>query len=157
VVVSVTQIHGGDAWNVTPEQVVLRGTVRSFAPEVQDMAEANLGRIAKGVAAAHGAEAAKRYERRYPATVNSQAETRHAARRSPRRSSRPAASSTDMAPSMGSEDFAFMLQHKPGKLHLARGRRDQPNLHSPHYDFNDEILPIGASYWARLVEETLKG
>ena len=155
IVVSVTQIHGGDAWNVIPEQVVLRGTVRSFDPKVQELAEINLGRIAEGVAAAHGAEVAIRYERRYPATVNSQAETRHAAR--------IAAQVVDsgnvlneVTPCMGSEDFAFMLQNRPGSYVWLGAGEDHPNLHSPHYDFNDEILPIGASYWAKLVEETLK-
>jgi amidohydrolase len=155
-VVSVTQIHGGDAWNVTPEQVVLRGSVRSFAPEVQALAEANIARIAKGVATAHGAEAATRYERRYPATVNSQAETRHAARIAAQVDD--AGSILDgVAPSMASEDFAFMLQRKPGSYIWLGAGEAHPNLHSPHYDFNDEILPVGASYWARLVEETLKG
>jgi amidohydrolase len=155
-VVSVTQIHGGDAWNVTPQQVVLRGSVRSFAPEVQALAEANIARIAKGVATAHGAEAATRYERRYPATVNSQAETRHAARIAAQVDD--AGSILDgVAPSMASEDFAFMLQRKPGSYIWLGAGEAHPNLHSPHYDFNDEILPVGASYWARLVEETLKG
>jgi hippurate hydrolase len=155
VVVSVTQIHGGDAWNVIPEQVSLRGTVRSFDPQVQELAETNLGRIAKGVAAAHGAEAAIRYERRYPATVNSQAETRHAAHIA---AQVVAADNVvnDVAPCMGSEDFAFMLQNKPGSYVWLGAGENHPNLHSPHYDFNDEILPVGASYWAKLVEETLK-
>ena len=154
VVVSVTQIHGGDAWNVIPEQVVLRGTVRTFSAEVQDMAEANLGRIAESVAAAHGAEASVRYERRYPATINAQEETRHAAMVA----SEVAGDSVigKVSPSMGSEDFAFMLQNKPGSYIWLGAGESHPNLHSPHYDFNDEILPIGASYWARLVEETLK-
>jgi amidohydrolase len=155
VVVSVTQIHGGDAWNVTPQEVVLRGTVRSFAPEVQDMAEANLGRIARGVAASHGGQAEMRYERRYPATVNSHAETRHAARVASQVVE--AGNVLDgIAPCMGSEDFAFMLQHRPGSYIWLGAGEDQPNLHNPHYDFNDDILPIGASYWAKLVEETLR-
>jgi amidohydrolase len=155
VVVSVTQIHGGDAWNVTPQQVVLRGTVRSFRPAVQEMAEANLGRIARGVAAAHGAEAEFRYERRYPATVNSQAETRHAAEVASQIVE--AGNILDgVSPSMASEDFAFMLQGKPGSYIWLGAGEHHPNLHSPHFDFNDDLLPIGASYWAKLVEETLK-
>ena len=155
VVVSVTQIHGGDAWNVIPEEVVLRGTVRSFDAKVQDMAEAHLSRIARAVAAAHGAEAAIRYERRYPATVNSAAETRHAARIAAE-VVEPGNVLSEVTPSMGSEDFAFMLQKRPGSYVWLGAGESHPNLHSPHYDFNDEILPIGASYWARLVEETLK-
>ena len=155
IVVSVTQIHGGDAWNVIPEEVVLRGTVRSFDAKVQDMAEAHLSRIAKAVAAAHGAEAAIRYERRYPATVNSAAETRHAARIAAE-VVEPANVLAEVTPSMGSEDFAFMLQNRPGSYVWLGAGESHPNLHSPQYDFNDEILPIGASYWAKLVEETLK-
>ena len=154
VVVSVTQVHGGDAYNVIPEEVELRGTVRSFSTEVQEMAEANIRRIVKAVASAHGAETEMHYERRYPPTVNAPDETAHAAK--------VAAGVvgednvlTDVAPVMGSEDFAFMLNEKPG-CYIWLGAGDQvANLHSPHFDFNDDILPIGASYWARLVEDTL--
>ena len=155
VVVSVTQIHGGDAWNVIPAEATLRGTVRSFKPEVQDLAEANIARIAKGVAAAHGASVEVRYERRYPPTVNAEAETRHAARIAAGVVGE-AKVRDEVGPVMGSEDFAFMLQKKPGSYIWLGAGEDISNLHSPHYDFNDEILPIGASYWARLVEETLK-
>jgi amidohydrolase len=154
-VVTVTQVHGGDAWNVIPEQVTLRGTVRTFDPKVQDLAETNIGRIAKNVAAAHGAEASMRYDRRYPATVNSHAETAHAARIAAE-IDEAGSVVEDIAPSMGAEDFAFMLQKTPGSYIWLGVGETHPNLHSPHFDFNDEILPIGASYWARLVEETLK-
>ena len=156
VVVSVTQIHGGDAWNVIPAEVVLRGTARSFMPEVQDLTEANISRIAKGVAAAHGASVEVRYERRYPPTVNAEAETRHAARVAAQVVG-AAQVRDEVGPVMGSEDFAFMLQKKAGSYIWLGAGEDQANLHSPHYDFNDQILPIGASYWARLVEETLQG
>jgi metal-dependent amidase/aminoacylase/carboxypeptidase family protein len=133
---------------------VLRGTVRTFEPKVQDMAEANIGRIAKNVAAAHGAEASTRYDRRYPATVNSPP-------RPPCGDASPRVDEAgsvveDIAPSMGAEDFAFMLQKTPGNYIWLGVGETHPNLHSPHFDFNDEIFPIGASYWARLVEETLK-
>ncbi len=156
VVVSVTQIHGGDTGNVIPAEVVLSGTARSFKPEVQDLTEAHIKRIAKGVAAAHGASVEVRYERRYPTTVNAEAETRHAARIAA--GVVGAANVHDeVGPVMGSEDFAFMLQKKAGSYIWLGAGEDQANLHSPHYDFNDQILPIGASYWARLVEETLQG
>jgi amidohydrolase len=154
-VVSVTQIHGGDTWNVIPDEVVLRGTTRSFRAELQDAMEAGIRRIAEGVAGAMGASAAVRYERRYPPTVNSPAETEIAA---------AAASEVvgeanvdrDLNPTMGSEDFAFMLQARPGAyLFIGNGPSKGAGLHNPHYDFNDEILPIGASYWARLVERVL--
>lgn len=156
VVLSVTQIHGGDTWNTIPEDVTLRGTVRAFSPEVQDRAEAALRRIAVGVAAAHGVEATVRYERRYPPTVNAEAETALAA---------GAAAEVvgagnvhrELPPKLASEDFAFMLNEKPGSyVWLGNGPGDGGCLlHNPKYDFNDEILPIGASYWARLVETCL--
>jgi amidohydrolase len=154
-VVSVTQIHGGDTWNVIPDEVVLRGTTRSFKPELQDAIEAAIRRIAEGTAASLGASATVRYERRYPPTVNSPAETETAA---------AAASEVvgganvdrELTPTMGSEDFAFMLQARPGAyLFIGNGPSHGAGLHNPHYDFNDEILPIGASYWARLVERVL--
>jgi amidohydrolase len=155
-VVSVTQIHGGDTWNVIPDEVALRGTARSFKPEVQDAIEAAIRRISAGVAGAMGASVAVRYERRYPPTINSATETDIAARIA---DEVVGAANVDreLMPTMGSEDFAFMLQAKPGcYVFIGNGTGDKAvGLHNPHYDFNDEILPIGASYWARLVERVL--
>jgi len=155
-VVSVTQVHGGDTWNVIPQEVVLRGTVRTFDTEVQALIERRMGEIVAGIAATFEMSATLRYERRYPATVNAPDETRHAL---------AAASAlvgadhvdTDPMPSMSSEDFAFMLQNKPGcYIWLGGGRGpDTPNLHNPRYDFNDDMLPIGASYWVTLAEQQL--
>src|SRR6266852_4942141 len=156
VVVSVTQIHGGDTWNVIPDQVVLRGTARTFKPKVQDAVEAGIRRIAEGTAAALGASVALRYERRYPPTVNSPAETETAAAIAAEIVG-DANVDRELQPTMGSEDFAFILQAKPGAyVFIGNGTGDKSvGLHNPHYDFNDEILPIGASYWARLVERVL--
>jgi hippurate hydrolase len=156
VVVSVTQIHGGDTWNVIPNEVVLRGTTRSFDLEVQDAIEPAIRRIAGGICEAFGAAMEARYERRYPSTVNSEAETELAARAA-------AAVAGDRnldrnpTPCMGSEDFAYMLRARPGAyIWLGNGPMDGGCLlHNPHYDFNDAILPIGASYWATLVEQVL--
>src|SRR5215207_4448283 len=156
-VVSVTQIHGGDTWNVIPDEVVLRGTTRSFDPAVRDGLEPAIRRVAEGACAALGASMAMRYERRYPPTVNSPAETEVAAATAAalvggdnvRR---------DLLPSMGAEDFAWFLESTPG-AYIWIGNRagaDQAMLHNPHYDFNDEILPLGASYWARLAESVLE-
>jgi hippurate hydrolase len=155
-VVSVTQVHGGDTWNVIPQEVVLRGTVRTFKREVQDLIEERMRGIVSGIAATFDMTATLRYERRYPATVNAEAETRHAV---------SAASAvvgaehvdTNPTPEMGSEDFAFMLQAKPGcYVWLGAGRGpDTPNIHSPQYDFNDDALAIGASYWVTLAEQQL--
>ena len=159
-VVSVTQVHAGDTWNVIPQELVLRGTVRSFKREVQDLIEQRLRTIVAGVAATFDMTASVRYERRYPATVNSPAETDHAAR---------AAAAVvgdanvvrDPMPEMGSEDFAFMLERKPGcYVWLGAGRDGDgddggPGLHNPHYDFNDDALAIGASYWVTLARQQL--
>jgi hippurate hydrolase len=155
-VVSVTQVHGGDTWNVIPQEVVLRGTVRAFERAIQDLIEKRIGEIVDGLAATFDMKASLRYERRYPATINTPAETRNAL---------AAATAlvggenvdTDPMPSMGSEDFAFMLQAKPGcYIWLGGGRGPgTPNLHNPHYDFNDDALAIGASYWVTLAEAQL--
>jgi amidohydrolase len=145
-VVSVTQIHAGDTWNVIPAEVVLRGTTRSFRPEVRDNIEKSIPRIAEGIAAAHGATVSVRYERRYPPTINEPAATEIAAR-----------AATDVVGEAQVERNPIMLEQKPGfYVWIGNGPSDNERvLHSPHYDFNDEVLPIGASYWARLVETTL--
>ncbi|MBI3708760.1 MAG: amidohydrolase [Proteobacteria bacterium] len=156
VVVSVTQFHAGDTWNVIPDQVVLRGTTRSFKPAVQDTIEPAIRRIVDGVAGAFGATATLRYERRYPPTINTAGETEAAA----------AALADvvgkdnvlrDLQPTMGAEDFAFMLQAKPGcYVWIGNGEGEGGcMLHNPNYDFNDAILPLGASFWARLAERSL--
>jgi hippurate hydrolase len=153
-VVSVTQIHGGDTWNVIPPTVNLRGTVRSFDKSVQDRIETDLGRIAQQVAGAFGAQVKLRYERRYPSTINSASETEQAAAvaakvvgdSNVRRDARPV---------MGSEDFAFMLQARPGCFVFLGAGEDACPIHNPGYDFNDRILATGASYWATLAQEML--
>src|SRR5439155_22414353 len=150
-VVSVTQIHGGDTWNVIPETVVLRGTTRAFRPAVRDQIEPAIHRIADGACNACGAEMRLRYERRYPPTINSASETEIAA---------AAAAALvgennvkrDMLPSMAAEDFACFLEKKPG-AYIWIGNGDAESgamLHNPHYDFNDAVLPLGASYWVLL-------
>ncbi|WP_158044454.1 M20 aminoacylase family protein [Skermanella pratensis] len=155
-VVSVTQIHGGAAYNVIPAEVVLSGTVRTFEPAVQDSVEAGLKRVATATAEAFGAVAEVDYRRNYPATVNTAAETDFAARVA---ADVVGAAQVvhDPAPSMGAEDFAFMLNERPGS-YVWIGQAGGPSgcmVHNPRYDFNDEILPIGASYWAKLVESAL--
>lgn len=156
VVVSVTQIHGGDAYNVLPDEVVLRGTTRSFKPEVQDSIEPAMRRIVDGICQTMGATATVKYERRYPPTINTAPETDLAARVAAQVVGEGNVHD-DLMPSMGSEDFAFMLQRKPGSyVWIGNGPAEGGcMLHNPHYDFNDGVLPIGASYWAKLVETTL--
>jgi len=155
-VVSVTQVHGGDTWNVIPDTVVLRGTCRWFDKEVRDLLEPAMKRIADGIAAAHRCSAELRYERRYPATVNTPEHTGFAAGVA---ETLVGAENVDrnFQPDMGSEDFAFMLEEKPGCYILIGNGPEEGGclLHNPHYDFNDDVLPLGASYWARLAESAL--
>ena len=155
-VVSVTQFHAGDTWNVIPEVAVIRGTARSFRKEVQDIIENNLRAISKGIAAAHGAKADVTYSRLYPATVNTPDEAVLAGDVAASIVGEPHVD-RDAMPLMGSEDFSFMLQKKPG-CYLFIGNGDGEGscmIHNPGYDFNDAILPLGASYWARLAETVL--
>jgi amidohydrolase len=155
-VVSVTQIHGGSALNVIPEEAVLRGTIRTFKPEIQDQVERAVNRLCEGIAQTFGAEILTRFDLRYPPTINSVAETGLCML---------AAEillggekiRCDELPSMGAEDFSYMLQKKPGcYVWLGNGPGTGGcTLHNPHYDFNDSILPIGISYWVKLVETAL--
>ena len=152
-VVSVTQIHAGHAWNVIPDDVVMRGTTRAFTPQVQDTLEPAIRRIAGGICQAHDCQLAMMYERRYPPTIN-EATTTKAALRAAIDVVGQGNIITNPTPSMGAEDFAFMLREKPGcYVWLGNGPGEGGCvLHNPGYDFNDEALTIGASYWARLVE-----
>ncbi len=155
-VLSVTQIHAGDTWNVIPDRAVIRGTTRSFRPEVQDSIEQSLRRIAEGVCSAHGAGAEIHYERRYPPTVNHAVETELAAEVA---AGLVGEANVEREPpaSMGAEDFAFMLQKRPGCYIRIGSGSDGGQLHNPAYDFNDDILPVGASFWAKLAERVLGG
>ena len=155
-VLSVTQFHGGDAYNVIPDQVSISGCTRCFSTRVQAQFEQSIERVACGIASGFGAEIEFSYERRYPPTVNSPTETESAAEAAIAVSG---ASAVNRAPkpSMGSEDFAYMLQEKPG-CYIWIGNGDGEGscmIHNPGYDFNDEILPIGASYWSALVAQLL--
>jgi amidohydrolase len=156
-VVSVGFIKGGAAYNVIPDDLHIGGTARSFRPEVRDLIEARLGEIARGVAALHGARAEAEYRRNYPPTINHQAETEFAARVAAEICG-PDRVIRDVAPSMGAEDFSFMLNACPGAmLWLGNGPgEDGCFLHNARYDFNDAALPIGVSFLARLAERFLE-
>jgi len=155
-VVSVTQFHAGEAWNIIPEEVVLRGTIRSFKPEVQENIERAIERLCSGIASANGAQIGVRFDHRYPPTVNSENEANFC---------RQVAASvlgagnvqTNTLPSMGAEDFAYMLREKPGcYVWLGNGPGTGGcTLHNPHYDFNDDALVAGVSYWVELVRQAL--
>ena len=155
-VVSVTQMHSGDTWNVIPEEVVIRGTTRAFKEAMQTHMETEIRRITDGIAAAFGISAEVRYERRYPPTINHPEETDITVQVASDLVGSDMVS-LDKDPMMGAEDFAFMLNEKPG-AYIWIGNGPQAGgcmLHNPNYDFNDDILPLGASYWAKLVETRL--
>jgi hippurate hydrolase len=155
-VISVTQFHGGDAFNVLPDHVVLRGTARAFKPEVQDLIEASMRRICGGIAAAFELGIDLRYERGYPPTTNAAAEAEICRKVAAEIVGQDNVLS-DLQPTMGAEDFAYMLQAKPGCYAWIGNGPGAGGcmLHSPHYDFNDELIPLGAAYWVRLVERIL--
>ncbi|HEY0825063.1 MAG TPA: M20 aminoacylase family protein [Ramlibacter sp.] len=162
-VVSVTMIHSGEATNVIPDSCELQGTVRAFRAEVQDMIEARMKKIAEHVCAAHEASCEFEFQRNYPATVNSAPEAEFA--RKVMASIVGEANVQVQEPTMGAEDFAFMLQARPGAYcfiangdgsHREMGHGAGPcMLHNPSYDFNDDLIPLGATYWVRLAEEWL--
>ncbi len=155
-VVSVTQFHAGAAFNVIPEDVVLRGTVRCFSEEVRAMIEDRMEQTAQGVCAAHRCRLEWWYEHRFPPTVNSETETQIATA-----VARAVVGKDNVNPNVeqvtGSEDFGYMLEEKPGcYAFIGNGPGDGGCLlHSPHFDFNDEIIALGASYWVELVKQTL--
>ncbi len=153
VVVSVTRFNAGTTHNIIPEEASLAGTVRSLDEAVRDLAEARIRDITRGIASANGAEADVVYERACPVTVNHAAETEHAARAAIDIVGRDQVD-TEVDPSMAGEDFAFMLQARPG-AYIMVGHGNTPGLHNPAYDFNDDVLPYGISYWVRLAEQRL--
>jgi len=149
-VVSVTQIHTGTVDNVIPDTAYLNGTIRTFDPTVQNMVRDRMTAIVAGQAASYGVEARLEYEVGYPATVNDAAKTEFAAgvagevvgdRRV----------EADSGREMGAEDFSYMLQERPG-AYLFLGQGNSAGLHHPKYNVNDEVAPVGASFFARLVE-----
>ena len=158
VVVSVCSMETSQTkvFNVIPDFVKLIGTVRSFRPETRDMAEARIRTMVGGIAGAMGGHAEVEYKRGYPATINTEREAAFAARVGERVFGK-ANVFTDGEPTMGGEDFSFMLQARPG-AYVFLGQGGGPNncfLHNPGYDFNDDVIPLGAGYLAALVEESL--
>ena len=164
-VVSITQIHTGSATNVIPDEAMMVGTVRTFSLPVLDLIERRMQEIAEHTAAAFDATVEFRFNRNYPPLINHPKETAFAVEvLTEQFGAEHVDAQTE--PTMGAEDFAFMLQHKPGcYVFLGNGdggHRDQGhglgpcNLHNPSYDFNDDLLPIGATYWVRLAEKFLQ-
>ncbi len=163
-VLSVTQIHGGSADNVIPTDATIRGTVRTFSDAALDLIETRMNAICEQTAAAHDCKATLDFQRKYPPTVNTAAESEFCARvmegivgaQHVQR---------NITPSMGAEDFAFMLQHKPGcYVWIGNGtgeHRDEGHgmgpcmLHNGSYDFNDDLIPLGGTYWVELARQWL--
>jgi amidohydrolase len=156
VVLSVTQFHAGDAYNVIPNKVSISGCTRCFSKRVQEKLEAQMKQVATEICRAYGATCEFKYERRYPPTVNSEIEAHLAGSVA---TELVGADSVNLnpKPAMGSEDFAYMLQEKPG-AYIWIGNGDGEGscmVHNPSYEFNDEILPIGATWWVKLAETSL--
>ena len=156
-VVSVGFVRGGSAYNAIPDGLHIGGTARSFRPEVQAAIERRIGEVARGAALVHGAAAEVSYRRSYPPTINHRGETEFAAEVAAEICG-PDRVLRDVAPSMGGEDFSFMLNKRPGAmLWLGNGPGEGDCfLHNAHYDFNDEALPVGVSFLARLAERFLE-
>ena len=158
IVVSVCSMETSQTgvFNVIPDFVKLIGTVRSFRPETRDMAELRIAEIISGITKAMGGSAEIAYKRGYPSTINSEREAIFAAKVGERVFGKSNVF-TDAEPTMGGEDFSYMLQARPG-AYVFLGQGGGPNncfLHNPGYDFNDEVIPLGAGYLAALVEESL--
>lgn len=155
-VVTIGAITGGDAYNIIPERITMKGTARWFHPRVGERIEAGMRRIIPGIAESMGAKAELSYFSHAPATINDPEATVLAVKAA------EAVAGIGLvrempAPTMGGEDFSYMLNAKQGSYIMlgGGGAPDTPQLHHPRYDFNDDILPIGASYWATLAEQFL--
>lgn len=162
-VISVTMIHAGEATNVVPDSVVIEGTVRTFTTDVLDMIERRMRAVAEATCAAFEAGCEFEFKRNYPPTVNHPAETAFA--RQVMQQIVGEANVLEFEPTMGAEDFSFFLQHKPG-AYFVIGNGDGAHregghglgpcmLHNPSYDFNDDLIPLGATLWVRLAEAWL--
>jgi amidohydrolase len=152
-VVSICMFHAGNTDNVIPQTAQLRGTARSLSPQVRDLLEKRLREVVEGTAALLGAKATLKYRRGYPVLINHDAQTEFAAKVAGEVAGKDKVD-TDMAPVMGAEDFAFMLNARPGAF-IFVGNGDSAGLHHPAYNFNDEAIPFGTSYWVKLVETAL--
>src|SRR5690606_7218034 len=149
-VVSVTKIHAGDAYNIIPEELEFAGTIRTLKKEVADQAYDRMRAICEGIAAAHGASVDVKIDVNYPVTFNHERETGFAV--GVAQAIAGEANVNDaVAPVMGGEDFSYMLEARPGAF-IFLGNGDTAGLHNPNYDFNDDAIPVGVSYWVKLAE-----
>jgi amidohydrolase len=154
-VISICMFQAGNADNVIPQQAKLRGTARALSPKVRDLLQKRVREVVEGTARAYGAKAELTYTTGYPVLVNEEHKTAFAAGVAREVAGKDKVN-TDCAPLMGAEDFAFMLQERPGAF-IYIGNGNSAQLHNPAYDFNDEAIPVGTSYWVRLAETALAG
>ncbi|MGR3803124.1 M20 aminoacylase family protein [Marinibacterium profundimaris] len=152
-VISLCTIHAGNAFNVIPQDVTLTGTVRTLREEARDMIEERLGAMVENIAAAFGAQGRLEYTRHYPVTVNHERETELAARAAQEVAGVENVH-LDMPQTLGGEDFSFMLNEVPGAL-INVGNGPSAALHHPEYDFNDDVIAWGCSYWTTLARQRL--
>jgi len=152
-VISVCMFQAGHTDNVIPQHAVLRGTARSLTPEVRELLHKRIGEVVEGTARMYGASAKITYTNGYPVVVNHERQTAFAADVAREIAGKDKVD-IDVPPVMGAEDFAFMLQERPGAF-IFVGNGDSAGLHHPAYDFNDEAIPVGTSYWVRLAESAL--
>lgn len=152
-VISICEFHAGHASNVIPASAELRGTVRTLRKDVRDLVEKRMNEVCAGVALQTGARITLNYDRGYPVVVNHPAETELAAKIAGEIGG-AANVATDMEPVMGAEDFAYMLEARPGAF-IFMGNGDSAGLHHPAYNFNDDAIIYGSSYWVKLVETSL--
>jgi hippurate hydrolase len=152
-VVSVCMFHAGNTDNVIPQTAQLRGTARSLVPYVQDLVETRMREIIEGTAKLYGAKVKFSYRRGYPVLKNHAAQTAFAAAVAADIAGKDKVN-TSLAPVMGAEDFSFMLNARPGAF-IFVGNGNSAGLHHPAYNFNDDVIPIGTSYWVKLVETAL--
>jgi hippurate hydrolase len=153
-VISTTQFHAGTVNNVIPQTALLSGTVRTLSATMRDMAEQRIKETAEAVARAFGGEAQVSYNRNYPVTFNHEKQTQFAANIA-REIAGERLVNDAVAPIMGGEDFSYMLEARPGAF-IFLGNGDTEFCHHPAYDFNDEIIPLGVSYWVKLAETALR-
>ncbi len=153
VVLTVTQFHAGTALNIIAETAVLAGTIRTLSHEVRAYAVKRLHDICSGLALAHGIDISVDHRPGYPVTINCEAETRHAVEAATAVAG-PRAVNADMPASLGAEDFSYMALARPGAF-VFIGNGDTPDVHHPKFDFDDNAIPFGISYWASLVQNRL--
>jgi amidohydrolase len=151
-VVSMCEFHAGNARNVIPQTAELRGTVRTLTPEVRELVERRVREIVAGVAQITGAKIDLVYQRGYPVTVNHAPQTAFATKIA--KDVAGEANVFETQPMMGAEDFSYMLEARPGAF-IFCGNGDSAGLHHPAYNFNDDAIVYGTSYWIKLVETTL--